>query len=141
MQDVEDYSSNYVERDERRLADLGRRAVEVYAVSYILRELESVHSMEESIKRQDALIKEVLPAPPQYIRTDHTAAPFTDCAGKLWCAGIFCWHAAVCRDDAGEQEAPEPVKGMAVTDLQAEGNTSLGFLSARGQITLHSRRE
>ena len=62
VQDVEDYSSNYVERDERRLADLGRRAVEVYAVSHILRELESVHSMEESIKRQDALIKEVLPA-------------------------------------------------------------------------------
>ena len=61
VQDVEDYSSNYVERDERRLADLGRRAVEVYAVSHILRELESVHSMEESIKRQDALIREVLP--------------------------------------------------------------------------------
>lgn len=60
VQDVEDYSSNYVERDERRLADLGRRAVEIFAVSHILRELESVHSMEESIKRQDALIKEVL---------------------------------------------------------------------------------
>ena len=56
---MEDYSSNYVERDERRLADLGRRAVEIFAVSHILRELESVHSMEESIKRQDALIKEV----------------------------------------------------------------------------------
>ena len=56
---MEDYSSNYVERDEKRLADLGRRAVEIYAVSHILRELESVHSMEESIKRQDALIKEV----------------------------------------------------------------------------------
>ena len=55
---MEDYSSNYVERDERRLADLGRRAVEIFAVSYILRELESVHSTEESIKRQDALIKE-----------------------------------------------------------------------------------
>ena len=61
MQDVEDYSSNYVERDEKRLADLGRRAIEIYAVSHILRELESVHSMEESIKRQDALIKEVSP--------------------------------------------------------------------------------
>ena len=59
MQDVEDYSSNYVERDEKRLADLGRRAVEIFAVSHILRELESVHSIEESIKRQDALIKEV----------------------------------------------------------------------------------
>ena len=55
---MEDYSSNYVERDERRLADLGRRAVEIFAVSHILRELESMHSMEESIKRQDALIKE-----------------------------------------------------------------------------------
>ena len=67
VQDVEDYSSNYVERDERRLADLGRRAVEVYAVSHILRELESVHSMEESIKRQDALIKEVLPPSFNYV--------------------------------------------------------------------------
>jgi len=66
VQDVEDYSSNYVERDEKRLADLGRRAVEIFAVSHILRELESVHSIEESIKRQDALIKEVSSADAYY---------------------------------------------------------------------------
>lgn len=58
-QDAEDYSSNYVERDERRLAELGRRAVEMYAVAHIFAELESAYSEAESIKRQDALIREV----------------------------------------------------------------------------------
>ena len=82
VQDVEDYSSNYVERDERRLADLGRRAVEVYAVSHILRELESVHSMEESIKRQDALIKEVLPPSFQYVND------MLQCAARATTRGV-----------------------------------------------------
>lgn len=58
-QDADDYSSNYVERDERRLAELGRRAVEMYAVAHIFSELDSAYSEAESIKRQDALIKEV----------------------------------------------------------------------------------
>lgn len=39
-QDVDDYSKDYVERDEQRLADLGRRAVEMYAVSHIFAELQ-----------------------------------------------------------------------------------------------------
>jgi hypothetical protein len=39
-QDGEDYSKDYVERDERRLADLGRRAVEMYIISQIFSELE-----------------------------------------------------------------------------------------------------
>ncbi len=58
-QDADDYSSNYVERDERRLAELGRRAVEMFAVAHIFSELDSAYSEAESIKRQDALIKEV----------------------------------------------------------------------------------
>ncbi|KAK9820473.1 hypothetical protein WJX72_010699 [[Myrmecia] bisecta] len=57
-QDVDEYSKDYVERDERRLADLGRRAVEMYAVAHIFSELENAFSEAESIKRQDALIKE-----------------------------------------------------------------------------------
>lgn len=40
LQDVDDYSRDYVERDERRLADLGRRAVEMYAISHIFSELQ-----------------------------------------------------------------------------------------------------
>ena len=90
-QDVDDYSKDYVERDERRLADLGRRAVEMYAVSQVFADLQvncrsflerrpqgaahmdplrkghavsavlapqAAHSEAESIKLQDALIKE-----------------------------------------------------------------------------------
>lgn len=58
-QDSDDYSSNYVERDERRLAELGRRAVEMFAVAHVFNDLESAYCEAESIKRQDALIKEV----------------------------------------------------------------------------------
>ncbi|EIE25137.1 MATH-domain-containing protein [Coccomyxa subellipsoidea C-169] len=57
-QDSDDYSSNYVERDERRLAELGRRAVEMFAVAHVFSDLESAYCEAESIKRQDALIKE-----------------------------------------------------------------------------------
>ncbi|CAL8461898.1 g1429 [Coccomyxa elongata] len=57
-QDSDDYSSNYVERDERRLAELGRRAVEMFAVAHVFNDLESAYCEAESIKRQDALIKE-----------------------------------------------------------------------------------
>ena len=34
-QDVDDYSRDSLERDERRLLDLGRRAVEMYAAAHI----------------------------------------------------------------------------------------------------------
>lgn len=40
LQDVDDYSRDYVERDERRLADLGRRAVEMFATFHIFTELQ-----------------------------------------------------------------------------------------------------
>ena len=58
-QDADEYGKDYVERDERRLAELGRRAVEMYAIAHIFGELAAAHSEAESIKRQDALIKEV----------------------------------------------------------------------------------
>lgn len=40
---MDDYSRDYVERDEKRLADLGRRAVEMFAISHIFTDLQ-VHS-------------------------------------------------------------------------------------------------
>ena len=40
LQDVDDYSKDYVERDEKRLADLGRRAVEMFAISHIFTDLQ-----------------------------------------------------------------------------------------------------
>ena len=47
-----------MERDERRLGDLGRRTVEMYALAHIFGELEAAYCEAESIKRQDALIRE-----------------------------------------------------------------------------------
>ena len=58
LQDADDYSKDYVERDEKRLGDLGRRTVEMYALSHIFGELEAAYCEAESIKRQDALIRE-----------------------------------------------------------------------------------
>jgi hypothetical protein len=58
-QDADDYSSGFVERDERRLAELGRRAVEMFALAHIFAEAESAFCEAESIKRQDELIREV----------------------------------------------------------------------------------
>ena len=37
---MDDYSKDYVERDEKRLADLGRRAVEMFAISHIFTDLQ-----------------------------------------------------------------------------------------------------
>lgn len=53
-----DESKDYVERDERRLGELGRRTVEMYSMAHIFSELEAAYCEAESIKRQDALIKE-----------------------------------------------------------------------------------
>ena len=61
-QDADDYSKDYVERDERRLTELGRRAVEMFAAAHIFAALQEAHSEAESIKRQDALIQEVCAA-------------------------------------------------------------------------------
>lgn len=59
MQDADEYSKDYVERDEQRLTELGRRAVEMFAAAHIFAALQEAHSEAESIKRQDALILEV----------------------------------------------------------------------------------
>ena len=58
-QDADEYSKDYVERDEQRLTELGRRAVEMFAAAHIFGALQEAHSEAESIKRQDALILEV----------------------------------------------------------------------------------
>ncbi|CAD7695139.1 unnamed protein product [Ostreobium quekettii] len=48
-----------IERDELRLAELGRRTVEMYAISHIFAEhLEVAYREAESLKRQEALIRE-----------------------------------------------------------------------------------
>jgi hypothetical protein len=77
LQDVDDYGRDSVDRDERRLADLGRRAVEIFAAAHIAScHMEAAWVEAETIKRQDALIREVrsLGLPP--IRThQHTAPP------------------------------------------------------------------
>ncbi|GMH40925.1 hypothetical protein BSKO_08829 [Bryopsis sp. KO-2023] len=48
-----------IERDERRLAELGKRTVEMYVISHIFTEhLEVAYREAESLKRQEALIRE-----------------------------------------------------------------------------------
>jgi len=55
----EDYGKDSVDRDERRLADLGRRSVEMYVLSHIfVKNLEVAYREAESLKRQEALIRE-----------------------------------------------------------------------------------
>jgi len=59
-QDVDDESKGSVERDERRLADLGRRTVEMFGAVHIVEaQLEAAWVEAETIKRQEELIREV----------------------------------------------------------------------------------
>jgi hypothetical protein len=59
-QDVDDDSKGSVERDERRLADLGRRTVEMFGAAHIVEtQLEAAWVEAETIKRQEELIREV----------------------------------------------------------------------------------
>ncbi|KAG7672953.1 hypothetical protein Ndes2526B_g08521 [Nannochloris sp. 'desiccata'] len=59
-QDVDDQSKGSVERDERRLADLGRRTVEMFGAAHIVEaQLEAAWAEAETIKRQEELIREV----------------------------------------------------------------------------------
>ncbi|KAK9815093.1 hypothetical protein WJX73_007356 [Symbiochloris irregularis] len=51
-------SKDFAEKDERCLGELGRRAVEMYSMAHIFSELEAAYCEAESIKRQDALIRE-----------------------------------------------------------------------------------
>lgn len=58
-QEGDDSTKGCVDRDERRLADLGRRAVESFALSHILfTRVEAAFAEAECVKMQDALIRE-----------------------------------------------------------------------------------
>ena len=55
----EDFGDDAVERDERRLADLGRRTVEMYALSHLFTvKIEVAFAEAQAIKMQEALIAE-----------------------------------------------------------------------------------
>lgn len=58
-QSDDDYGKDSVDRDERRLAELGRWTVEMFVLSHVYTEsLEVAYREAESLKRQEALIKE-----------------------------------------------------------------------------------
>ena len=58
-QENDDASRDSGERDERRLAELGRAAVQTYVVAHIfLEKLAAAHGEVESLRRQEALIEE-----------------------------------------------------------------------------------
>lgn len=56
--ETDDYNRDFIERDEKRLADLGRRTVEMYVIAHIIADLEEHHVKFEKYKMQDALIQE-----------------------------------------------------------------------------------
>ena len=41
--ETDDYNRDFIERDEKRLADLGRRTVEMYVIAHIIADLEVCH--------------------------------------------------------------------------------------------------
>ncbi|GLI59106.1 hypothetical protein VaNZ11_000937 [Volvox africanus] len=58
-QDGDDYRRDSIERDEKRLAELGRKTVEMFVISHIFCEkLEIAYREAEALKRQDQLIAE-----------------------------------------------------------------------------------
>merc|ERR1719243_327967 len=57
--DLDDYGKDSVERDERRLCDLGRRTVEMFVLSHLFgSSIEVAFRESEALKRQEALIRE-----------------------------------------------------------------------------------
>ncbi len=59
MQEGDDASRDSGERDERRLAELGRAAVQTYVVAHIfLEKLAAAHGEVEALRRQQLLIEE-----------------------------------------------------------------------------------
>merc|ERR1719235_2139081 len=57
--DLDDYGKDSVERDERRLCDLGRRTVEMFMLSHLFgSSIEVAFRESEALKRQEALIRE-----------------------------------------------------------------------------------
>ncbi|KAG2452725.1 hypothetical protein HYH02_002956 [Chlamydomonas schloesseri] len=58
-QDGDDYRRDSIERDEKRLAELGRKTIEMFVISHIFCEkLEIAYREAEALKRQDQLIAE-----------------------------------------------------------------------------------
>ncbi|PNW74497.1 hypothetical protein CHLRE_12g494000v5 [Chlamydomonas reinhardtii] len=58
-QDGDDYRRDSIERDEKRLAELGRKTIEMFVISHLFCEkLEVAYREAEALKRQDQLIAE-----------------------------------------------------------------------------------
>ncbi|KAJ0229712.1 MATH/TRAF domain-containing protein [Hirschfeldia incana] len=58
VNDGEDDNSEAVERDERRLTELGRRTVEIFVLSHIFNKIEVAYREAVALKRQEELIRE-----------------------------------------------------------------------------------
>merc|ERR1719399_1022711 len=57
--DLDDYGKDSLERDERRLAELGKQAIEMFVVSHLYtNRIEVAFKENEALKRQEALIRE-----------------------------------------------------------------------------------
>merc|ERR1719313_3027784 len=57
--ELDDYGKDSVERDERRLAELGRQAIEMFVLSHLyINRIEVAFKENEALKRQEALIRE-----------------------------------------------------------------------------------
>ena len=57
--DLDDYGKDSLERDERRLAELGRQAIEMFILSHLyINRIEVAFKENEALKRQEALIRE-----------------------------------------------------------------------------------
>ncbi|KAL8265170.1 hypothetical protein R6Q59_023300 [Mikania micrantha] len=54
----EDFSNNSIERDERRLTELGRRTIEIFVLAHIFSKIEVAYQEAISLKRQEELIRE-----------------------------------------------------------------------------------
>ncbi|CAA0807164.1 TRAF-like superfamily protein [Striga hermonthica] len=54
----EDFNKDSVERDEKRLTELGRRTIEIFVLTHIFRKIEVAYQEEVALKKQEELIRE-----------------------------------------------------------------------------------
>ncbi|KAL5712213.1 hypothetical protein ACHQM5_014404 [Ranunculus cassubicifolius] len=54
----EDFNKDSIERDERRLTELGRRSVEIFVLAHIFSKIEVAHQEDVALKKQEELIRE-----------------------------------------------------------------------------------
>ncbi|KAI3790685.1 hypothetical protein L2E82_03912 [Cichorium intybus] len=54
----EDFSKDSIERDERRLTELGRRTIEIFVLAHIFSKIEVAYQEAVALKRQEELIRE-----------------------------------------------------------------------------------